>query len=58
MELVPPNHANRADCELPLKKWTPFSGFQMARPKLSERIGNYGNDFKMKAFRLTFIVTK
>lgn len=27
----------------------------MARPKVSKRIGNYGNDFKVKAVRLTFI---
>ena len=27
----------------------------MARPKISKRIGNYGNAFKVKAVRLTFI---
>jgi len=27
----------------------------MGRPKVSKRIGNYGNDFKVKAVRLTFI---
>ena len=27
----------------------------MARPNVSKRIGNYGNDFKVKAVRLTFI---
>ncbi len=27
----------------------------MGRPKISKRIGNYGNDFKVKAVRLTFI---
>ena len=27
----------------------------MARPKVSKRIGNYGNDFKVKAVRLTFM---
>jgi transposase len=27
----------------------------MARPKVPKRIGNYGDDFKMKAVRLTFM---
>lgn len=27
----------------------------MGRPTVSKRIGNYGNDFKVKAVRLTFI---
>jgi len=27
----------------------------MARPQVAKRIGNYGNDFKVKAVRLTFI---
>ncbi len=27
----------------------------MAQPKVSKRIGNYGNNFKVKAVRLTFI---
>ncbi len=27
----------------------------MAQPKFSKRIGNYGNEFKVKAVRLTFM---
>jgi len=27
----------------------------MGRPTVSKRVGNYGNDFKVKAVRLTFM---